>query len=142
MADSTIPNLPAQDVVNETDLVLLVDGAENKQAPVAQLIEGMPVATTVQKGLMSAADKAAFATLQSQVLVQTGVVTSAVVAAATIALPSGINGIILSGTTTVTAVTGASPFKLYFASYPTGAGVTFLGTPMVAGDMVWFAVPV
>ena len=142
MADSTITNLPAQDVVNPADIVLLVDGSENKKAPVSQLVEGMPLATTAQKGLMSAADKTALAAAQTQIAALGGVVTANIASATTITLPTGINGIILSGTTTVVSVANAAPFKKYFVAYPTGAGVTVFGTPMVAGDFIEFVVPV
>jgi cytochrome c biogenesis protein CcdA len=59
-----------------------------------------------------------------------------VASATSIAIPAGAYTITLTGTTTITEVTGLVPRKEYIFSYPSGAGLIFMGEAMQAGDVL------
>lgn len=121
---------------NGVDLVSFSVGGIFKKTTVDNLKSGMSVATSETKGLMSAADKVTLTNLNTQVSAIVAPPSAPVVSAETIAIPSGRTHITLTGTTTIQAITGMTPRVRYTFSYPSGAGITFLGEPLSAGDVV------
>jgi hypothetical protein len=117
-----------------TDVVVIVKGGIFYRTTVDALRQGLATATASSKGLLSASDKLALDTAVSQVASILTPPSTPIASAATIAIPAGRYDITLSGTTEVTAVTGMVPRVLYKMYYPTGAGLTFLGNDVRAGD--------
>jgi hypothetical protein len=137
MPDSTISSLPETTLPATTDLLPVVNAGVTKKVTLENLTAGQPIATTINKGLMSAADKVLLTQLGVDVttLVNAPAVVT-VASAATITLPNSgkVDVIVLTGTTTITDVQGVVNYRLYTFHYPSGAGVNLLGNPLVAGQ--------
>jgi hypothetical protein len=131
-----VNSLPAATIANSTDIAVLVQNGTYKKSTLTVLVTGLPEANTGDKGLMSAIDKQTLNLTVEQISNLVAPVSTPIVSAATIAIPSGRYVITLSGTTTINSVTGLVPRVRYVFSYPTGTGLTFLGEPMLAGDVV------
>jgi hypothetical protein len=131
-----VNSLPVATTATTSDIAVLVQSGIYKKATLTVLATGLPEASTVAKGLMSAIDKQTLALTVEQISNLVAPVSTPIASAATIAVPSGRYVITLSGTTEITSVTGLVPRVRYVFSYPTGTGLTFLGEPMLAGDVV------
>lgn len=131
-----VNSLPVATTASNTDITILVQSGIFKQSTLTVLANGLPEASTLSKGLMSASDKSNLGLVIEQISNLVAPVSTPIASAATIVIPSGRYVITLSGTTTITAVTGLVPRVRYVFSYPTGAGLTFLGEQMLAGDTV------
>ena len=136
-----INQLPVRNTPAEDDIVILiVDGVAYK-AQLADALAVLPVATTLEKGLMSAADKialnaatAAITTLNNQVSGILNPTHATIASANTITVPAGVSFVTLTGTTTITAINGMTNYKPVWFAYPSGAGLTILGKSLRAGD--------
>lgn len=131
-----INSLPTATAATASDVLPLVVSGLYKKVTVENLAKGIPVATTSVKGLMSDADKTNLESVIVQVSNLVAPVSTPITSASTITIPSGRYVITLSGTTTVNALVGIVPRIKYVFYYPTGTGLTFLGEPMKAGDVV------
>jgi hypothetical protein len=131
-----VNSLPAATVATTSDIAVLVQSGTYKKATLSVLVTGLPEASTVAKGLMSSIDKQSLNLSIEQISNLVAPVSTPIASAATIAIPGGRYVITLSGTTEITSVTGLVPRVRYVFSYPTGTGLTFLGEPMLAGDVV------
>lgn len=131
-------SLPSAPSVTGADIVVIVKGGLFYRTTVDGLRAGMATATSEGKGLLSAADKVILDSLNTTVASLVAPTSTPIASAASIAIPAGRYHITLSGTTEVTSVTGAVPRVLYTVSYPSGAGVIFMGEPMKAGDVLPF----
>jgi len=117
--------------------VPIVDGGQNKKCKLLNLVKGMPEATGSQKGLMSADQVNQLDDLQERVdTLYARPVVQNIASAATITVSSGTDVIRLSGTTDVTTVNTPDEYKIYTVHYPTGTGLSFLGTPLTAGSAI------
>lgn len=135
MADTAISSLDEVTSPGATDVLPVVNLGTTKKVQVQHLGDGMPVATSSAKGLMSAADKVALAQAQADIAeLQTHPVSVTVASASNVAIPDGADVILLTGTTSVASVSDGVPYKTYTFAYPSGAGLTFLGVVMSAGD--------
>jgi hypothetical protein len=131
-----INSLPTATAATASDILPLVVSGLYRKVTVENLAKGIPVATTSVKGLMSDADKTNLESVIVQVSNLVAPVSTPITSASTITIPSGRYVITLSGTTTVNALVGIVPRIKYVFYYPTGTGLTFLGEPMKAGDVV------
>jgi|688.fasta_scaffold1282607_2 hypothetical protein len=131
-----INSLPTATAATSSDVLPLVVSGLYKKVTVENLAKGIPVATTSVKGLMSDADKTNLESVIVQVSNLVAPVSTPIASASTITIPSGRYVITLSGTTTVNTLVGIVPRIKYVFYYPTGTGLTFLGEPMKAGDVV------
>ncbi len=131
-----VNSLPAATGATTSDVAVLVQSGIYKKATLSVLVTGLPEASTIAKGLMSATDKQTLNLTIEQISNLVAPVSTPIASAGTIAIPSGRYIITLSGTTEITSVTGLVPRVRYVFSYPTGTGLTFLGEPMLAGDVV------
>ena len=116
------------------DIFLLLKGGIAKQATIADIRLALALATETDKGLLSASDKTILDLNASELAAILAPTTYTIASAATISVASGATFVILTGTTTVTGITGLTtgyPVQFY---YPTGAGLTFLGNTVQAGD--------
>jgi len=130
--------LPAATTVLGSDLIVIVKGGIFYRTTAAELISGLPAATDSTKGIMVATDKLALTTLSTQMSSILAPPSTAIASAASITVPAGRYHITLSGTTEVTTVVGMTPRVPYSVSYPSGAGLTFMGETMKAGDTLLF----
>lgn len=136
MADNFISGLPEAASLSGPDVLPVVSGGVTKKVRADALGGALPVATTLEKGLMSAADKAALTQAQLNITELQGRPYSAVVESASIiSIPDGVNIIILTGSTNIATVVGALDYRTYTFAYPVGAGLNLLGVNMVAGDV-------
>jgi hypothetical protein len=131
-----INSLPTATAATASDILPLVVSGLYRKVTVENLAKGIPVATTSVKGLMSDADKTNLESVIVQVSNLVAPVSTPIASASTITIPTGRYVITLSGTTTVNALVGIVPRIKYVFYYPTGTGLTFLGEPMKAGDVV------
>lgn len=136
-SDSTISGLPETTNPASSVLVPVVESGVTKKAAASNLVKAFPVATGSEKGLMSATDKtnltqalADIAALQADPTVET------IASSATITIASGTDVVVLTGTTNVTTVNTPSAYKVFIIHYPTGAGLTFMGTALTAGNAI------
>lgn len=136
MTLTQVGSLPEASTIAGNDTVVIVVGGKFYRTTVDFLKQGMAVATESAKGLMSSTDKSLLNTINSQLSALVAPTSAPVATAATIAVPSGKYHITLSGVTNVTDVTGLIPRVIYTFSYPAGAGITFLGEQMKAGDVI------
>lgn len=136
MTAKPISSLPLATTADGTDVVVLVIGGVYHRIALADFIDGLPTVTTSARGIMSAADKTNLSSLLTQVSQVVAPVSTPIASAASIAIPAGSYHITLSGTTTITEVTGMVPRLVYTISYPAGAGLTFMGELMKAGDVL------
>lgn len=123
------------------DLFLLLQSGIAKQSTIANLRLAIDIATEVDKGLMSAADKAILDTVATEVAAMLAPAQYTIASGATIIVPTGATFIILTGVTTITTVNGLTIGHPCYFYYPTGAGLVFLGNPVVAGDPPLIVVP-
>lgn len=129
-----ITNLPVDANPSATDVLLLIVAGVAQQANLGNILPALAIATETTKGLLSAADKLALDQVVAQMVTILAPTPINILSAPTISIPYGTNTVILSGTTPVTNITGLTnnfPVRFY---YPTGAGLTFMGYPVVAGD--------
>lgn len=131
-----VGTLPTPTNVAGTDVVILVIGGVFHRTTVQGLIQGMATATSGGKGLLSAQDKVIIDALNTQVSALSAPPSTPIASATTITIPPNRYHITLSGTTTINTVQGLVARKLYTFSYPSGAGLTFLGEVMKAGDIL------
>ena len=136
--DSTLSGLTEVTTPSPTDLLYIVSGGADKKVQLANLTPGLPVASQVQKGLQSAADKTALDNVVADVATLKSPLTATVASAASIAIPSNTYRVVLTGTTTVTVLVGLENYRTYTFFYPAGAGLTFMGLNMQAGDVYQF----
>lgn len=135
MADTTISSL--EEVVSPlaTDVLPVVNLGLTKKVQLQNIKDAIPVATTTAKGMMSAADKVDLAQAQADITeLQSHPVSVTVASASNVVIPDGSDVILLTGTTNVASVSNGVPYKTYTFAYPSGAGLTFLGVVMSAGD--------
>lgn len=131
-----INSLPLASAANASDVLPLVVSGLYRRVTVQNLTNGIPVATTGLKGLMSSSDKTNLESVIGQVSNLVAPVSTPIASASTITIPTGRYVITLSGTTNINALVGIVPRIKYVFYYPTGTGLTFLGEPMKAGDTV------
>jgi hypothetical protein len=131
---SQLPTPPTDLTGSETAIVVI--GGLFYRTTVDGLRQGIATATPLQKGLLSAADKAQLDGILPAVAALTAPPSTPIISASTITVPPNRFHITLSGTTPITVVQGLVPRKLYTFSYPAGAGLTFLGETLQAGDVV------
>lgn len=136
MTTQSVNSLPAATAASASDISILVQGGAYKKASLSVLTTGLPEATTTAKGVMSSIDKQTLLLLVDQLSNLVAPTSTPIASASTITIPSGRYVITLSGTTPITSVSGLVPRVRYVFSYPTGAGLTFLGEQMLAGDLV------
>ena len=133
-----ISSLPQVATPLPQDLAVIMEGGVASIATLASLILAFSVATGTSKGLMSAGDKAQFDSIVAAfpTINDPQIVTLPAAATITLPLKSGPYTVLtISGTIEITTISNLIANRLYFISYPTGAGVTILGTPYVAGDV-------
>jgi len=134
MADTTISSLDEVTTPSASDVLPIVSGGATVKVQAQNLRSALPVATTTEKGLLSAADKVALdAATIAVASLQNHPVNSTVASASTISIPNGADTVILTGTTNVAAIVDAIPYKSYTFYYPSGAGLQLLGVTMSAG---------
>ena len=131
-----INSLPTASPAQQSDITVLIQGGIYKKVTLSGLVNAFPDATIITKGLMSAIDKQTLNLTVEQISNLVAPVSTPVASASIIAVPSGRYFITLSGTNEITGITGLVPRVKYVFSYPTGVGLTFLGEPMLAGDLV------
>lgn len=136
MTTQPVNSLPEATTANAADITILVQGGVYKKATLTAFTTGLPEANTLNKGLMSSVDKQSLNLAIEQISNLVAPPSAPIISAATITVPSGRYVITLSGTTNITSVNGLVPRVKYVFSYPTGAGLTFLGEQMLAGDVV------
>lgn len=135
MPDSTISGLTELTDPLASDELPVTHLGTTRKIRLDNLRVGLPVATAIDKGLMSAADKAALETAVADVLTLKSRPVSAIVAsAATISVPNGADVIVLTGTTAVVTVMDALDYHTYTFYYPSGPGLNLFGIAMSAGD--------
>lgn len=139
MSDSTLSGLTPESAPAAEDLLYLVKvTGGDRQVQVQNLRTGLPVATEVEKGLQSAADKVLLGQLAAAVAELESPTVQTLESAATLVVPPGVFNIVLTGTTEVTATSGMTDYRLYNIFYPTGAGVTFMGEALAAGGFLQY----
>lgn len=136
MTTQPVNSLPAATTAAVSDIAVLVQNGTYKKATLAILTSGLPAATTTANGTMSAADKQTLNLTVEQISNLVAPISTPIASAGTITVPSGRYVITLTGTVNITSVSGLVPRVRYVFSYPTGAGLTFLGEQMLAGDVV------
>lgn len=136
MTTQPVNSLPAATTANVSDIAILVQNGTYKKITLELLKDGLPEASTVSNGLMSAIDKQTLNLTVEQISNLIAPVSTPIASSATITIPSGKYVITLSGTTNITVVNGLVPRVRYVFNYPTGTGLTFLGEQMLAGDIV------
>ena len=129
-----VTSLPVDAAPNGAEAILLYQGGVAKQAVLATIVDGLPVATEAAKGLLAAVDKATLDGLVTEVTNILNPPSVTVASTSTINVPAGYFFVILTGTTTITNITGLVTNALYEFYYPAGAGLTFMGNPVQAGD--------
>jgi hypothetical protein len=136
MTTQPVNSLPTATSAAINDILVLVQNGTYKKIAVTNIKSGIPNATNTVAGLMSAADKDNLDTYGGQIasVVAPSSFTLAASSVLTISDPSKYV-ITLTGTTAITSVVGLTPRVKYSFSYPSGAGLTFLGEPMQAGDV-------
>lgn len=122
-----------------TDILLLIVAGIAKQAQLGDVREALAVATAVEKGLMSAADKVNLNDVVTKLAAILSPVAVTIASASTINVPANTTFVILTGTTTITGITGLTTNRPCWFYYPSGAGVTLQltgvnTTTLVAGD--------
>lgn len=138
MTTKPVSELPSTVSPVANDVVVIVRGGLFYQTTVDYLRTGMAVATSGGKGLMSAADKVSLDSLKTQMAAILAPQSTTIASAASITIPAGKYHFSLTGTTEVTSVVGLTPRVLYSVDYPSGAGLTFMGTAMQAGETLLF----
>jgi hypothetical protein len=136
MTTQPVNSLPAAISAIPSDIAILVQNGTYKKSTIAIFTTGIPEASTVEKGAMSAVDKQTLNLLVEQLSNLIAPISTPIASAGTITVPNGRFVITLSGTTNITLVSGLVPRVRYVFSYPTGTGLTFLGEQMLAGDVV------
>jgi hypothetical protein len=138
--DSTLSGLAEVTTPDPDDLLLLVavSDAEPHKVKASNLISALPVSTSLSKGLQSAADKVALDSAIADVAVLKSPLVATVASASTVVVPASTFQVILTGTTNVTSLAGLANYRTYTFFYPTGAGLTFMGLNMQAGDVYQF----
>lgn len=136
MTPKPIGSLPEATTSTGTDVLAIVVGGVYYRIVLAKLADGLASATTSVRGLMSAASMTLLQSVSDALSKLTNPVSTPIAAAASIAIPAGSYTITLTGTTEITAVTGMVARKTYIFSYPSGAGLIFMGEAMVAGDVL------
>jgi hypothetical protein len=140
MADTTktITSLPSASTPAAADIALILVNGIAHQTTLNALLSAFSVATTSAKGLMSAADKAALDAIIVQLATMKFLQGATIASASTVTLPS-VEGaytvITFTGTTPITTINGLVAGRIYAFSYPSGAGLTILGTAYAAGDV-------
>lgn len=129
-----ISALAAQAIPEAANLILLIVNGVAKKASLGDIRTALAVATSVEKGLMSATDKATLDTTSSEVsrLLNPEAVT--IPSASTITVPAGKTMITLTGATSVNIINGLTNNRPVFFYYPAGAGLAIKGESMKAGD--------
>ena len=140
MADTTktITSLPIADVPAATDVALILVNGTAKQTQLNALLLAFSVATSANKGLMSAADKASLDAIIVQLATMKFLQAVNIASAATVSLPSAEGAytvVTFTGTTPITTINGLVAGRVYVFNYPSGAGLTFLGTNYASGDV-------
>ena len=130
----TLPSLDPRDTPDATDLLLLVVAGIAMRANLGDVRKALAVATDLEKGLMSAADKIALTTAVENISKILSPVSVTIASSATITLPPNTLFVTLTGTTAITTITGLSNNRPTWFFYPSGAGLTLLGESMKAGD--------
>jgi len=137
MADKTISSLPEVVSPSPIDVVPIVSLGVTSKAQVQNLNDGLPIATVVAKGLMSASDKAA---LEQAKLDVSGLLSHPVVAtvasANAVSIPNGSDVILLTGSTNVTSVVDGVPYHTYTFYHLSGSSLSFLGMTMPVGATI------
>ena len=120
-----------------TDVIPIVNDGETKKVQLRNIKDALDVASTLSKGLMSAADKASLqqALLDIDSLLDSPSVAT-VASASVISVPDGKTAIILTGNTNVATVLNTVNYRVYVFYYPSGSGISFLGTAMTAGSVL------
>lgn len=138
MNPQSISSLPIRTEPVSTDVMLVQVAGLLQQMELLNLPKALPVATLSEKGLMSAADKAAIQQILSDLAAMTSYQIITVASAATVSLPnpSGfITVVTFTGTTEITTINNLQNNRLYLFRYPTGVGLTILGKVYAAGDI-------
>lgn len=136
MTTQPVNSLPTASTAATTDILVLVQGGTYKKIAVTNLKSGIPTATSTTNGLMSASDKDNLDAYGSQIASVVAPSSYSLAASGTLTVGDSSKYVItLTGTTTITSVVGLTPRVKYIFSYPSGAGLTFLGEPMQAGDV-------
>lgn len=129
-----VTGLPSDTTPSATDILLLIVAGVAQQAQLGNILPALAIATESTKGLLSAADKVSLDTLVAQVASILAPQPVTIATSGTINIPFGTSFVILTGTTTVTSITGMTNNYPVFFYYPSGGGLTFLGQPVQAGD--------
>jgi hypothetical protein len=136
MTAKPVGSLPLATTSSGTDILILVVGGVYHKINLADLIQGLPAATTSTRGVMTATDKANLTGLLTQVSQVVAPISTPIVSEDTITIPAGSYHITLTGTTTINNIVGLVPRQTYAFSYPSGAGLTLRGEQMKAGDVL------
>lgn len=137
MADQFISGLPEAATPAASDVIPVVSGGSTKKLQLQNIRSALPVATTLEKGLLSAQDKQSLAEMLADIAELQGRPYVATVASASvISVPDGVNILILTGSTSIASVVGAKDYNTYTFYYPTGPGLDLLGVAMTAGQVL------
>jgi hypothetical protein len=136
MTTQPVNSLPTATSAATNDILVIVQSGVYKKIGVNNIKTGITNATNSTPGLMSATDKDNLDTYGSQIAAVVAPSTFSLAAASTLTITDPSKYVItLTGTTAITSVVGLTPRVKYAFSYPSGAGLTFLGEPMQAGDV-------
>ena len=135
MADTTISSLDEVVTPGAGDVLPIVSSGATMKVQAQNLRAAIPVASTTDKGLMSAADKTSLGQAQADIAnLQAYPVIASAVSASTLAIPNGSDVVILLGATNIVTILEAKSYHTYTFHYPSGPGLSFLGVAMSAGD--------
>jgi hypothetical protein len=128
---NTISGLPALETPLPEDVFPVTHAGNTYKLSLSQIRDALAIATDTAKGLLSATDKAALDLLQSRMAnLLAKPLVATVASAETIVIPNDADVIILTGSTNVTAIADATPFKTYVFFYPTGPGISLMGASL------------
>lgn len=130
----TVTSLPVQAIPTATDLILLVIAGIAKKAALGDVRLALDIATNIEKGLMSAGDKSNLTAVLASVAKVLSPPGVTIASSATIIIPPETYFVTITGTTTITAITGLVNNRPTYFYYPAGAGLVLLGESVKAGD--------
>lgn len=116
------------------NLILLIVNGVARKANLGDVRTALAVATSLEKGLMSATDKVTLDTTNAEVIKLLNPEAVTIPSASTITVPAGKTVITLTGATSVNVINGLTNNRPVFFYYPAGAGLTLKGESMKAGD--------
>jgi hypothetical protein len=129
-----ITALAAQLTPEAANLILLIVNGVARRAALGDIRTAIAVATSLEKGLMSATDKESLDVVVTEIAKLLNPSSITIPSADTITVTGGRTMIVLTGTTPINNILGLTNNRPVYFYYPTGAGLTIKGESMKAGD--------